>query len=278
MNSVEIIILIVIVLLALFFILPSIMNYGAPAERFDSVYNGMEMKKIANVYEQGSSGQNNQLSNQILNQMNNESYNQSEMSSDACPGNRMHPGPKTQIQDELKAVFVPQRNSQAMLDPDNVSGYDPDDSMDGSLVPRGPNKNYESLIFDDVTRSIMTGSQFMDNTGLVTPPWVAPAWDPDAFGPSSKGEIDPADYDNDPRMLYNKCSLSCCSPQYPTPFQGDADPFVCDKNGNNKYLASNYVCQNNTGGTGCLCMTPKQVDGMYNGWVDYNVDQANLGY
>jgi hypothetical protein len=112
----------------------------------------------------------------------------------------------------------------------------------------------------------MSGSQFMDNTGLVTPPWVAPAWNPDAYGPSSKGELDPADYENDPRMLYNKCSLSCCSPQYPTPFQGSADPFVCNKDGDNKYLASNYTCQNNTGGTGCLCMTQKQADGMYDGW------------
>ena len=161
---------------------------------------------------------------------------------------------------------------------DNVSGVDPDARLDGSLIPKGAPKDYESLIFDQNTRTIMTGSEFMENTGLITPPWVAPAWDPDAFGPSSKGELDPSDYENDPRMLYNKCSLSCCSPQYPTPFQGDSDPFVCDKDGNNKYLASNYICQNNTGGVGCLCMTQKQVDGMYTGWVDYYVDKKNLGY
>jgi hypothetical protein len=146
------------------------------------------------------------------------------------------------------------------------------------IHPRGSTKDYESLIYDDTTGTIMTGSQFMENTGIVAPPWVAPAWDPDAFGPSSKGELNPEDYENDPRMLYNKCSLSCCSAQYPTPFQGPVDPFVCDKNGNNKYLASNYICQNNTGGTGCLCMTQKQVDGMGRGFVDYYVDKKNLGY
>jgi hypothetical protein len=167
---------------------------------------------------------------------------------------------------------------QQMDNTDNVSGTDPDASTDGSLTPKGQSTNFESLIYDNVTGTIMTGSQFMENTGLVAPPWVAPAWNPDAYGPSSKGELDVADYENDPRMLYNKCSLSCCSPQYPTPFQGDKDPFVCDKDGNNKYLASNYICQNNTGGTGCLCMTPKQVKGMENGFVDYYVDKKNLGY
>lgn len=161
---------------------------------------------------------------------------------------------------------------------DMVNGTNPFDNMDGGLTPKGANKNYESLIYDNVTRTIMTGSQFMENTGIIAPPWVAPAWNPDAYGPSSKGTMNPTDYEDDPRMLYNKCSLSCCSPQYPTPFQGDSDPFVCDKNGNNKYLASNYICQNNTGGTGCLCMSPKQVSGMSNGFVDYYVDKENLGY
>jgi hypothetical protein len=151
---------------------------------------------------------------------------------------------------------------------DNIKGIDPDDSNDGLIKPQGPAKNYESLIFDNVTGTVMTGSQFMDSTGIIAPPWVAPAWNPDVAGPSSKGEIDPADYENDSRMLYNKCSLSCCSPQYPTPFQGSADPLACDKDGNNKYLASNYTCQNNTGGSGCLCMTQKQVDNTFSGFSD----------
>jgi hypothetical protein len=151
---------------------------------------------------------------------------------------------------------------------DNIRGIDPDESNNGSVNQQGPSKNYESLIFDNVTGTVMTGSQFMDNTGIIAPPWVAPAWNPDVEGPSSKGTINPDDYENDPRMLYNKCSLSCCSPQYPTPFQGSADPLTCDKDGNNKYLSSNYTCQNNTGGTGCLCMTQKQVDNSFSGFSD----------
>lgn len=159
----------------------------------------------------------------------------------------------------------------------DATGTDPAFEGTKMIHPKGTTKDYESLIFDDTTGAIMTGSQFMENTGIVAPLWVPPAWDPDAYGPSSKGELDPADYENDPRMLYNKCSLSCCSAQYPTPFQGTVNPFVCDKDGDNKYLASDYICQNNTGGVGCLCMTEKQAKGMQRGFVDYYADKE-LGY
>jgi hypothetical protein len=153
---------------------------------------------------------------------------------------------------------------------DSVGGVDPaDDDHEKIIHPRASLKDDESLIFDNTTGAIMTGSQFMENTGIVAPPWVAPAWDPDAYGPASKGEINVDDYENDPRMLYNKCSLSCCSPQYPTPFQGTVDPFVCDKNGKSKYLPSSYICENNTGGTGCLCMTKKQAKNSRHGFTDY---------
>jgi hypothetical protein len=155
---------------------------------------------------------------------------------------------------------------------DPVEGNDPDFVGQSTLHPRAKTSDMESLIFDNTTGAIMTGSQFMENTGVIAPLWIPPAWDPDAYGPSSKGELDPEDYENDPRMLYNKCSLSCCSPQYPTPFKGDVDPFTCDENGNSKYLSSDYICQNNTGGTGCLCITEKQAEGMRTGFVDYYAD------
>lgn len=159
----------------------------------------------------------------------------------------------------------------------DIEGVDPNFDDNKMLYPRASTKDYESLIFDNTTGAVMTGSQFMQNTGIVAPLWIPPAWDPDAYGPSSTGELNPSDYENDPRMLYNKCSLSCCGPQYPTPFQGTIDPFVCDNNGNNKYLSSNYYCQNNTGGIGCLCMTKKQANGLATGFVDYYANKK-LGY
>lgn len=217
MNSVETIILVVIILIALFVMLPSLFAYD------DTKYSPKLNERFTNeqkMYHDGLIGS----------------------PPDVSPAN------------------YPNANENSYLGPQNDS------------------KNYESLIYDNVTGTIMSGSQFMESTGFIAPPWVAPAWDPNAYGPSSKGTLNPADYENDPRLLYNKCSLSCCSPQYPTPFQIDPDPFVCDENGNSKYLASNLVCTNNAGGSGCLCMTPIQAKGFENGFVDYSVDKQNLGY
>jgi len=150
-------------------------------------------------------------------------------------------------------------------EPHLLEGIDSDaDDHESAIGGQINRKDYETLIFDNTTGSIMTGSQFMDNTGIITAPWVAPAWAPDMKGPSASGELNESDFDEDPRMLYNKCSLSCCSPQYPTPFQSDADPFVCDKNGKNKYNASSHTCMNETGShTGCLCVTKSQIDKHY---------------
>jgi hypothetical protein len=251
MNNVETIVLIAVVLLALFFILPSMMN------RNDHFSNHISQSPYSSNNNEGFIDTSSQ---EIIMNRNSQIYPNTTQNMKMYNDNK------------LNSISIP------LSSPDNVSGYDPTDSQDGGLTPRGENKNYESLIFDNTTGSIMTGSQFMENTGLITPPWVAPAWNPDAYGPSSKIEMNFDDYDNDSRMLYNKCSLSCCSEQYPTPFQMDKDPFVFDKDGNRKYLASNYICQNNTGGTGCLCMSQKQVDGMHNGFVDYYVDKDNLGY
>lgn len=131
----------------------------------------------------------------------------------------------------------------------------------------------DSVIFDPQTGSVMTGNEFMSATGIITPQYVTPAWDNDATSPVSGGLTPDSlkKYENDPRLVYNKCSLSCCSNQYPTPHKGEVDPFVCDKNGKNKYLSSNYTCTNNVGGTGCLCLTKNQVnDGFSKGWVDYD--------
>lgn len=142
---------------------------------------------------------------------------------------------------------------------DTISGVDPLTDYREHVSPQGDTYNYESLIYDSTTGAVMTGTQFMKDTGIVAPLWIPPAWDPNALGPSSKGKINPSEYENDSRLLYNKCSLSCCGPQYPLPFQPDEDPFTCDKDGNNKYLTSDLTCTNNAGGTGCMCLTPNQV-------------------
>lgn len=145
-----------------------------------------------------------------------------------------------------------------------------------STCPRGKYSDYELLINDGSTNKTMTSTQFVDQNGIVANRWVAPAWDPNALGPSSKGSLDPEDFESDSRMIYNKCSRSCCKPQNENPFDNNNDDDPLLRNGN--YYASQYTCLNDSGNSGCVCMTEKQVKGFTNGFVDYYVDRKNLGY
>ena len=57
-------------------------------------------------------------------------------------------------------------------------------------------------------------------------------------------------------LNHSPCSKSCCSLQYPTPFLITSDNFMCKSP--EKYVSSNYTCQNSYQDRGCLCMTKKQ--------------------
>lgn len=55
----------------------------------------------------------------------------------------------------------------------------------------------------------------------------------------------------------NKCCKSCCKNLWPLPFDVDDCP-TC-KNGNEKYVLSNYTCQGENG-SGCVCVTKNEGD------------------
>lgn len=64
-------------------------------------------------------------------------------------------------------------------------------------------------------------------------------------------------------LLHNNlCSKSCCSEQYPVPFKLQYDKHVCQNK--NDFIPSNYVCNNSMQDSGCLCMTKKQGNFIYN--------------
>lgn len=63
-------------------------------------------------------------------------------------------------------------------------------------------------------------------------------------------------------VQHNLCSKSCCSPQWPTPFKLDNDPYI-EKN-KDKYAPSNMYCNNSFQDSGCLCMTKEQSKFIYN--------------
>ena len=64
-------------------------------------------------------------------------------------------------------------------------------------------------------------------------------------------------------LLHNNlCSKSCCSEQYPVPFKLQYDKYVCQNK--NEFVPSNYICNNSMQDSGCLCLTKKQGNFLYN--------------
>lgn len=63
-------------------------------------------------------------------------------------------------------------------------------------------------------------------------------------------------------IQHNLCSRSCCAEQWPTPFKQKYDPYVCQNK--NDFVSSNIMCNNSFQDSGCLCLTKKQAQFMYN--------------
>jgi len=109
---------------------------------------------------------------------------------------------------------------------------------------KGMNEVRIPAIYDDTSRTLMSGSQF-----LGVPPEVATAWGSAYGDPEEKNDPhDMIDFNTVP------CSRSCCSPQYPTPF----DVPTNDGIDGSKYQPNNMFCNNNLENSACLCLTPSQ--------------------
>ena len=63
-------------------------------------------------------------------------------------------------------------------------------------------------------------------------------------------------------IQHNLCSRSCCSEQWPTPFKKKYDPYVCQNK--DKFVPSRIMCNNTFQDSGCLCLTKKQSQFLYN--------------
>ena len=63
-------------------------------------------------------------------------------------------------------------------------------------------------------------------------------------------------------IQHNLCSPSCCSEQWPTPHKQKYDPYVCQNK--DKFIPSNIMCNNSFQNSGCLCLSKKQGQFLYN--------------
>ena len=102
-------------------------------------------------------------------------------------------------------------------------------------------------LYDRETGKIVSGSEF-----LGVPDEVATAWG------ASYGINENLDDGNDGiyGLNYSMCSKSCCSPQYPPPFEVDKDVVVDKMKGD--FVPSPYSCNNAWQDSGCVCMTKNQ--------------------
>jgi hypothetical protein len=79
----------------------------------------------------------------------------------------------------------------------------------------------------------------------------------DNLGKVSINKLDDGN-NGDNGLLYAPCSMACCTPQYPPPFKTGCDKEICGNK--DKYVPTNYKCNNAWQNTGCLCMTKEQSD------------------
>lgn len=65
-------------------------------------------------------------------------------------------------------------------------------------------------------------------------------------------------YDGSLGLISSFCSKSCCTEQYPLPFELPDDKLV--KASGLDYVQTSYTCNNGFQDTGCVCMTKKQAE------------------
>ena len=120
--------------------------------------------------------------------------------------------------------------------------------------------------YDPTTSTIMTSPNFIPQH--IESAWkhVEPSWSNKPSADNQKvefekvGAFDSATDLGKDTMAFNKCSKSCCSKQYPLPFNLTVDKEV-DANIKD-FVPSRFTCNNYWEDAGCLCITKNQSDNL----------------
>ena len=148
--------------------------------------------------------------------------------------------------------------------------YKQTENLDGKTgkevkITNTPNNKQDAseLKQEDIPTPVMLYDR---NTGIVTaasefvglPDEIEPATGSKLV--SNYGRVDRLDdgYNGGMGLNYNMCSKSCCSQQYPPPFELEKDVMV--EKMKDKFVPNNYMCNNAWNNSGCVCMTSKQRD------------------
>jgi len=115
-------------------------------------------------------------------------------------------------------------------------------------------KPIQPMVANKALASAVTGSEFVGLPAEVMPPWSNDA----KYGSSTSVSDDTL---GDMPLTYNMCSKSCCTSQYPVPFNMPVDDLTCkDKE---ELIGTSYACNNAWQDSGCMCMTKKQGSFLY---------------
>jgi hypothetical protein len=124
-----------------------------------------------------------------------------------------------------------------------------DDEHSVELVQ--PAIDIKPTFIDEETKIIQSGPEFTPNA-LLSPYYAAYTGNMKNYYLLDDGAGGQAG------LHFDRCSKSCCSPQYPTPFKMPADEAVCMNK--DEYVPTNYTCNNAWDDTGCVCMTKEQAN------------------
>jgi len=141
------------------------------------------------------------------------------------------------------------------LNRNDNEGFGNQDIYYNQQVPlEGVNEDiYIEPTYLDENGIIMSGKNYIPQKEIV------PAWG-EQYGVAEtidQGELSDGEGGNY-TLATNICSPSCCSNQYPLPFELKDDKFVC--NNKNEFIPSGYVCNNSWQNSGCMCITKGQAE------------------
>ena len=104
-------------------------------------------------------------------------------------------------------------------------------------------------LYNRETGQIISGSDFLGVPNEIATAWGASYGDNDNLDDGDNGIMG---------LNYSMCSKSCCSVQYPPPFELDKDVVIDKLQGD--FVPNSYQCNNAWQDSGCLCMTKNQQD------------------
>ena len=102
-------------------------------------------------------------------------------------------------------------------------------------------------LYDRETGQIISGSEFLGVPNEIATAWGEKYGENDNLDDGAGGIMG---------LNYAMCSKSCCSAQYPPPFETEKDIVVDELSG--VFVPNSYACNNAWQNSGCLCMTKDQ--------------------